>query len=123
MCQYFLIARSLIATMYSPRAAKGLSNSVAKPESFGVAIPSNPQDLLKMIQQQHKRNLHNVNKQSDLIGRAQKQEQQREMFENKLMEFEDYIYKPEGSDRLNRHFEILRMLERKSLCIINFVVE
>ena len=96
--------------MYSPRASQPTqSNKAAVPEGFGIAIPSNPQDLLKLIQQQHKKNLHKVNKQSDVIGRAQKQEQQREIFEGKLMEFEDYIYKPEGSERLKRHFEILKM--------------
>lgn len=96
--------------MHSPHASQLTnSNSAAVPEGFGIAIPSNPGDLLKLIQQQHKRNLHKVNKQSDIIGRAQKQEQQREMFEGKLMEFEDYIYKPEGSERLSRHLENLKM--------------
>lgn len=79
------------------------------PEACGLAIPGNPSDLLKMIQQQHKRNLHKVTKNNDIIGRARKQEIQRELFEGKLMEFEDYIYKLEGRDRLNRHFEHLRM--------------
>lgn len=74
-----------------------------------MAIPSNPQDLLKFIQQQHKKNLNKVNKQSDIIGRAQKQEQQREIYENKLMEFEDFIFKPEGAERLQRQFEHIRM--------------
>jgi hypothetical protein len=97
--------------MYSPRSSKPTSKGVAVPEGFGIAIPTNPQDLLKLLQQQHKRNLNKATKQSDIIGRAQKQEQQREIFENKLMEFEDYIYKTEGLDRLNRHFENLRMYD------------
>ena len=104
--------------MYSPRASQAATHSskVAVPEGFGIAIPTNSQDLLKLIQQQHKRNLHKVNKQSDIIGRAQKQEQQREIFESKLMEFEDYIYKPEGSERLSRHFENLKMLVLTQMC-------
>eukprot|EP00598_Pedospumella_elongata_P014145 CAMPEP_0184992258 /NCGR_PEP_ID=MMETSP1098-20130426/40493_1 /TAXON_ID=89044 /ORGANISM="Spumella elongata, Strain CCAP 955/1" /LENGTH=1255 /DNA_ID=CAMNT_0027517835 /DNA_START=84 /DNA_END=3851 /DNA_ORIENTATION=- len=98
--------------MYSPRSSHAPTSSSTKasiPEGFGVAIPSNPQDLLKFIQQQHKKNLNKVNKQSDIIGRAQKQEQQREIYENKLMEFEDFIFKPEGAERLQRQFEHIRM--------------
>lgn len=94
----------------SPRASQAAAvSSVFVPEGFGIAIPNNPQDLLKMIQQQHKRNLNKASKHTDIIGRAQKQEQQREVYENKLMEFEDFIYKPEGTERLQRHFEHLRM--------------
>ena len=98
--------------MYSPRSSHAPTSSSTKasiPEGFGVAIPSNPQDLLKFIQQQHKKNLNKVNKQSDIIGRAQKQEKQREIYENKLMEFEDFIFKPEGAERLQRQFEHIRM--------------
>jgi hypothetical protein len=79
------------------------------PEAFGVAIPSNPQDLLLLIQKQHKKNVHKINKHTDVISRAQKQEQQRESYENRLMEFEDFMYKPEGAERLNRQFEHIRM--------------
>lgn len=85
------------------------SANVVIPEAFGLAIPSNPQDLLLFIQKQHKNNVRKISKHSDVVGRAQKQEQQRESYENKLMEFEDYIYKPEGSERLNRQFEVMRM--------------
>jgi hypothetical protein len=79
------------------------------PEAFGVAIPSNPQDLLMLIQKQHKKNVHKINKHTDVISRAQKQEQQRESYENRLMEFEDFMFKPEGAERLNRQFEHIRM--------------
>jgi len=95
--------------MYSPRSSQATGTKAAVPEGFGIAIPSNPHDLLKLIQQQHKRNVSKANQNSNIIGRAQKQEQQREVYENKLMEFEDFIYKPEGAERLQRHFEHLRM--------------
>jgi hypothetical protein len=98
--------------MYSPRAsnpAVAASKSSAVPEGCGVAIPTNPQDLIAMIQRQHKKNISQISKQTDIVGRAQKQEQQRETYENKLMELEDFIYKPEGKERLSRQFEQLRM--------------
>jgi hypothetical protein len=85
------------------------SRETSIPESCGVAIPSNPKDLLAMMQRQHKANVSKINRQSDVIGRAQKQERQRELYENKLMEFEDFMYGPEAAVRLNRQVEIMRM--------------
>ena len=96
----------------APQAAHATnanSNNATIPEGYGVAIPTNPHDLLLMIQKQHKKSTQKINKQSDVVGRAQKQEKQREIYENKLMEFEDFIYKPEAADRLNRQFEHMRM--------------
>jgi hypothetical protein len=95
--------------MYSPRSSQPTSKGAFKPEQFGIALPDNPQDLLKLLQKQHKRNMSKATKQTDIIGRAEKQERQKELYESKLMEFEDYVFKTEGADRLNRYFEILRM--------------
>jgi hypothetical protein len=94
---------------HASRAGGAGGHGSVIPEAFGVAIPSNPQDLLFLIQKQHKKNVHKINKHTDVISRAQKQEQQRESYENRLMEFEDFMYKPEGAERLNRQFEHIRM--------------
>lgn len=85
------------------------SHNAVLPESYGVAIPSNPHELLLFIQRQQRRGTNRVNKDTDDLGRAQKQEQQRELYENKLMEFEDYVYRPEGTVRLRRRFEHMQM--------------
>lgn len=90
-------------------SATGLGQNAVRPEGYGVAIPSNPQELLLFIQKQHQQGTNKVNKDADILGRAQKQEQQRELYENKLMEFEDYVYRPEGIDRLQRRFEHMQM--------------
>lgn len=99
--------------MYSPRLGFTVANTnrIIIPESCGVAIPDNANELLHLLQQQHKRNLHKIDKNSNIVGRIQKQEQQRECYETKMMEFEDFIYKAEGKERLSRHFEHMQMYE------------
>jgi hypothetical protein len=95
--------------MYTPRSSQPTSKGGAKPEGFGTALPNNPEDLLNILHKQHKRNMSMATKHTDIMGRAEKQERQREDYERRLMEFEDYVFKTEGADRLDRYFEILRM--------------
>lgn len=44
-----------------------------------------------------------------ILGRTQKQQQSREIFENKLMGFEDYTHTIEGLNRINKFYEHLSM--------------
>ena len=104
------------------------------PSANGVVIPKSPHELMKMIQAQKKKDNTKVvpGKKSNgeiiqlsvkccfiimfilysLAGSAptvDKQEQQSENLETKLMELEDYTTKPEGVHRLLRIYEIITM--------------
>jgi len=61
------------------------------------------------MQRQHKQRINHVLKDNDILGRARKQELQRESFETRLMGFEDYVNTSEGMDRLNRFYEHVTM--------------
>ena len=88
----------------------------AVPQGIGVVIPKSPHELMKMIHQQNrkakkastdKKGVQVTNADND--PSANKSEQQSERLETKLMELEDYTYKPEGVHRLLRVFEIMSM--------------
>ena len=95
--------------MYTPNSSKVSATPQVVPQGHGVAIPQNPEDLLKLIQLQHKRNMQKAAKHGNILNKSRRQEEQRESYERKLMEFEDFIYKFDDSDRLQRHFEGLKM--------------
>ncbi len=85
------------------------------PAGNGVIIPKSANELMKMIQAQKKRDKKSAegkdarSSASGPSNSANKQEQQSELLETKLMELEDYTCKPEGVHRLLRTFEIITM--------------
>jgi hypothetical protein len=84
-----------------PKQFKRVDNFV--PKSFGVSIPSNPQDLMKLIHSQNKK------RNSALVIREQMQATDRESFEIKLMAFEDFFFNIDEVSRIHRYYENLRM--------------
>jgi hypothetical protein len=104
--------------------------TVAIPEAFGTAIPSNPAELMKFLQlqKQLKASLSTADvrrlpsaqhlsttltahpqQQSLSTERLKKQEMDRETYENKLMQLEDYVFRLEGVERLKRIEDGLKM--------------
>jgi hypothetical protein len=62
-------------------------------ESRGASIPKNSKDLLRMLQMQQKKN-STVRLSADAPQFNKKQSQKTEDIETRLMELEDYIFKP-----------------------------
>eukprot|EP01031_Cornospumella_fuschlensis_P036947 gene36947-44823_t len=102
--------------------------SVPMPAGYGVAIPHNPKDLLKMIENQKKAKLNNPSNSVFLqpsnvasmpppaaqlnhtsYDRLRKQQNDREAYEARLMALEDYTHTDEGKVRLQRWEERLNM--------------
>lgn len=88
----------------------------AVPQGIGVVIPKSPHELMKMIHQQNKKSKKAAadkkgtdSSTAESDPNANKSEQQSERLETKLMELEDYTFKPEGVHRLLRVFEIMSM--------------
>lgn len=96
------------------------------PEGFGTAIPSNPAELMKFLQQQRQMqkaaaSSTDVKKaaiqQSSTGGhhhtlseeRLKKQEHDREDYESRLMQMEDFIFTSEGASRIKRIEDRLKM--------------
>jgi hypothetical protein len=95
------------------------------PEGFGTAIPSNPAELMKFLQRQRQQqkaaaSAIDVKRVStDTLGqshhntlsqeRLKKQEHERENYESRLMQLEDYIFTLEGAARIKRIEDRLKM--------------
>jgi len=77
-------------------------------ESRGASIPKNSKDLLRMLQIQHKKNSSKTAG-TDASKLNKKQAQKTEDIETRLMELEDYIFKPTEMDRIMRLNEQLKM--------------
>ncbi len=105
-------------------AGGGANQRVVVPEGFGTAIPSTPGELMKFLQQQRQKaassalDVKNIATLNSQIGgayhslseeRLKKQEQERENYETRLMQLEDYIFKHEGNERIKRIEERLKM--------------
>ncbi|RYH15342.1 hypothetical protein EON65_31885 [archaeon] len=102
--------------------------SVPMPAGYGMAIPHNPKDLLKMIESQKKAK-HTTPSSSMVLqpsqisslpppvaqlnhtsyDRLKKQQGDRESYEARLMALEDYSHTKEGKMRLQRWEDRLNM--------------
>lgn len=97
--------------------------TVVVPEAFGQAIPSNAADLLKFIKSQnlhrasgaklvqshHSQTAIHVGGQDIAQERLRKQDHERQLFELRLMSYEDYQFLPAEHDRLRRIKENIEM--------------
>ena len=90
-----------------PQRANNMGiQKITVPELCGVAIPTNQRELMKMIQMKNRLNAaKSATNPED--PKFIKQEQERENVERKLMEFEDYTFKPEGFIRFKRILDTL----------------
>ena len=77
-------------------------------ESRGASIPKNSKDLLRMIQLQQRKN-STIKIGADTPQLNKKQSQKTEDIETRLMELEDYIFKPNEIGRILRLNEQLKM--------------
>eukprot|EP01035_Chromulina_nebulosa_P024319 gene24319-31642_t len=77
-------------------------------ESRGASIPKNSKDLLRMLQKQQKKN-STIKLRADAPQFNKKQSQKTEDIEARLMELEDYVFKPSEIGRILRLNEQLKM--------------